>query len=46
MDDNMKRDYKNQEDLARLGWKFLIVWECQLNDPIKLSQRIRSFLID
>lgn len=27
---NVERDQKNQEALAELGWRVLVVWECQL----------------
>lgn len=27
-DANMRRDESNQRELARLGWRVLIVWEC------------------
>ena len=28
--ENMKRDKVNQTNLFKLGWKIVIVWECQL----------------
>jgi len=41
---NRARDLKNQERIKAMGWKFLVVWECQLGDRVKLEKRIRSFL--
>jgi DNA mismatch endonuclease (patch repair protein) len=41
---NRQRDEKNQARLAALGWKSLIIWECQLGDHALLTERIRSFL--
>lgn len=33
---NVERDRRNCEKLAQLGWRTLIVWECEAEDPIKL----------
>jgi G:T-mismatch repair DNA endonuclease (very short patch repair protein) len=30
--------------LNRNGWSYLTVWQCQLNDFDKITQRIRAFL--
>lgn len=43
---NHLRDLRNQDDLLALGWRFLIVWECQLRDKEQLENRIRQFLGD
>lgn len=29
---NHRRDGENQRTLATLGWRFLVVWECELSD--------------
>ena len=26
--DNVNRDYRNQSELGKLGWKVIIVWQC------------------
>jgi len=31
---NIKRDKSNQDDLAKLGWRVLIVWECNLKKDV------------
>lgn len=41
---NMRRDKRNRRKLQRLGWRTLVVWECQLSDPAKLKSRLRRFL--
>lgn len=41
---NAERDMANCEKLALLGWKVLIVWECQLNDLERLRRRLGRFL--
>jgi G:T-mismatch repair DNA endonuclease (very short patch repair protein) len=27
-----------------MGWKYLVIWECELGDLPKLAREIRSFL--
>jgi DNA mismatch endonuclease (patch repair protein) len=41
---NRERDLANQKKLLELGWRFLIVWECELRDMDRLARRIRTFL--
>jgi DNA mismatch endonuclease (patch repair protein) len=41
---NVKRDIKTRKALEKLGWKTLVVWECELADTIQLSRRISDFL--
>jgi DNA mismatch endonuclease (patch repair protein) len=41
---NAKRDARNVRALRRLGWGVLTIWECQLGDTSKLTNRIRRFL--
>ena len=36
-----KRDKNNQNTLHQLGWKVIVVWECELRDPRKLAYRLR-----
>ncbi|GAB3097209.1 very short patch repair endonuclease [Lysobacter terrae] len=40
---NAERDLRNLEELARLGWDSLVLWECQLRDEDSLRTRIREF---
>lgn len=44
LEGNRQRDRKNQVMLRKLGWKILIVWECQVKDLKTLSGRVRKFL--
>lgn len=46
LEKNRERDLENQERLRRLGWGFLVVWECELKDRPSLEARLRSFLGD
>ena len=41
---NKDRDRRNLKKLRQLGWNVLTVWECQIKDVGKLTQRIRKFL--
>jgi DNA mismatch endonuclease, patch repair protein len=41
---NKKRDRENQDRLRLMGWKFLVIWECELKDMEKLTQKIIKFL--
>jgi DNA mismatch endonuclease (patch repair protein) len=43
---NVARDSQVQSDLASLGWKALVVWECETSDPLLLSERIEAFLLE
>jgi DNA mismatch endonuclease (patch repair protein) len=44
LEGNRKRDVAKQRELRKLGWKVLVVWECQLKKPKPLETRIRDFL--
>ena len=40
-DTNVKRDRRNQRALRRLGWKVIVVWECQImKNPFAVLKRI------
>jgi DNA mismatch endonuclease (patch repair protein) len=41
---NVERDREAVRKLGRLGWRVLIVWECQLKNHAKLVTRVESFL--
>lgn len=41
---NVDRDKRDVRKLRRLGWKPLVVWECQTRDLSKLRSRIERFL--
>lgn len=46
LESNRMRDGKNQERIQELGWRFLIVWECELKNMEALENKIRRFLDD
>lgn len=41
---NKKRDTSARIRLRRLGWKSLIVWECQTTNPDRVRDAARRFL--
>lgn len=41
---NIARDKKKLKELKKLGWKPLVVWQCQLRDKQELTMSIRNFL--
>lgn len=44
IDINRQRDEKNMQELKRLGWKALVVWQCELRNTEDLKARLVSFL--
>jgi len=40
LDRNVVRDTLNRRLLENLGWKVIIVWECQTKDADKLTKRL------
>ena len=41
---NQERDTANLKSLRNLGWKVLVVWECQVMNNRLLSKRLARFL--
>lgn len=44
LEGNKLRDKRNQQALRDNGWKFLVIWECQIGDLERLAGRISRFL--
>jgi len=45
LSENVRRDQRNHQALVRLGWKVIVVWECELTaSPAKVVEDIRSQL--
>lgn len=42
--DNVARDYRVHDELTAIGWRVMVIWECELKDPAALAARIRSCL--
>lgn len=37
---NVERDTRNEAALRDLGWKVLVIWECEVEDEKRLSRKI------
>lgn len=46
LDANIERDERFRKELRRMGWKVLVVWQCETNKPEKLLTRLERFLCD
>ena len=44
LEENRKRDIRTKRMLTRLGWRYLIVWECETEHPDTLRERLIEFL--
>ena len=44
LDGNRERDRMNESKLAAMGWKILVVWECETRNIIELEKTIKDFL--
>jgi DNA mismatch endonuclease (patch repair protein) len=41
---NRERDRQSEAALLALGWRVLVVWECETRDAAALAARLRQFL--
>ena len=41
---NVARDAANEARLRELGWRVIVVWECETRSPISLEERLRKEL--
>ncbi len=46
IDRNRDRDGRNLQSLQALGWRAMVVWECELKDEAALRARLAAFLDD
>ena len=44
LDDNIERDRRSTEALQELGWRVLLVWQCELRDSDSLAKRLAGAL--
>ncbi|WEX09635.1 very short patch repair endonuclease [Chelativorans sp. AA-79] len=44
LEQNRARDLKNQAAAEALGWRALIIWECELRDLQAIEKRLVTFL--
>lgn len=43
---NKERDRRNRRALRALGWSVLVVWQCEVRNPIKLQEKLLRFAGD
>jgi len=43
---NQQRDKKNLRSLRTLGWRVLIIWECEVRETTGLSVKLENFLLN
>jgi DNA mismatch endonuclease, patch repair protein len=41
-DENVLRDRAAEEQFRETGWKLIVVWECEIADPLHLKERLRQ----
>ncbi|WP_432471793.1 very short patch repair endonuclease [Amphritea sp. HPY] len=41
---NKLRDKRNEHDLRDMGWRVEVIWECELDNPAKLQNRLEKLL--
>ena len=44
LEGNIRRDMENIAKLETLGWKILVIWECETTHEKSLAKRLRQFL--
>lgn len=44
LDGNIERDKRYRREIRKMGWKVLIVWECETKRPVKLLRKLERFL--
>jgi DNA mismatch endonuclease (patch repair protein) len=42
--ENTARDRRNMDELQSIGWRALVVWECELREPDELKKRLKDKL--
>lgn len=41
---NQQRDAENIATLLAAGWNVIVIWECEINEQVRLSKRLQKFL--
>ena len=41
---NVARDKRNRRELSRLGWRILVIWDCETKDLQALQVKVSRFL--
>lgn len=43
---NTKRDLEAVDNLGAMGWDVCVIWECELQDPLGLKEKLKTFLFE
>jgi DNA mismatch endonuclease (patch repair protein) len=46
LEGNRVRDLRNQSELEAIGWRHLVVWECELRHIEQLENKVLAFLAE
>ncbi len=46
LDGNVERDKRFQEQLVRMGWKVLVIWQCEMRVLDPLTMKVERFLYE
>ena len=41
---NVKRDLEIQEKIKNIGWKYVVIWECEARNIESIEEKIKRFL--
>jgi DNA mismatch endonuclease, patch repair protein len=44
LESNKLRDFEALQSLDRIGWKSLVIWECELSNPDSIRTKVKKFL--
>lgn len=44
IESNIRRDKRNVLDLQKLGWKIIIIWQCETSSKLKLAKRMERLM--
>jgi DNA mismatch endonuclease (patch repair protein) len=44
LDKNIARDKRVRRELRNLGWRYLVIWQCEVKKGDKLQKKIENFL--
>jgi DNA mismatch endonuclease (patch repair protein) len=44
LDKNIDRDKRSRSELEKMGWNVLVIWECEIQKPDKIVDKLRRYL--
>ena len=44
INDTKKRDVRNKRELEMLGWKVIIIWQCEISSKLKFESRMKNLI--